>query len=105
MVDILLEIAQLREILVVPGHRVREHLAISARFQDCILQLDRLSREVFLIPEANALHVELAARIHKAQIVLQLAIAVLDHAVQRMERGNESDDGRNGVNEEVRDTT
>ena len=91
----MLEIARLREILIVPGHGVREHLAISARFQECILQLDRLAREVFSIPEVSAIQVALAARIHDVQIVLQVAVAALDHVVHRMGRANESDDGRN----------
>ena len=92
----MLEIAQLRETFVVPGTGVEEHLAISARFRDCVLRLNHLAREVFLIQAVDALHVALAARIHEVQMVLQRAIAALNNVVQRLETTNESSNNGNG---------
>lgn len=92
----MLEIARLRETFAVLGTGVEEHLAISARFRDCVLRLDRLAREVFLIPGVDALHVALAARIHEVQMILQRAITALDNVVQRPETTNESSNNGNG---------
>ena len=96
LVNILLEIAQLRETFAVPGTGVEEHLATSTRFRDCVLRLNRLAREVFLIPGVDALHVMLAARIHEVQMVLQRAIAALDNVVQRLETNESSNNGNGG---------
>ena len=95
MVDILLEITHLRESFVVPGTGVEEHLTISARFRDCVLWLDRLAREIFLVPETDDLQMELALRIREVQMVLQRAVAALDNVVQRLETTNESSNDEN----------